>query len=265
MGVCLVEDWGFRPGGVHSHFLPHNLYSSAGQLSTPAIIKHDETCFPGHSELQPKLSLFPPPTISLFVFKTKHLKNVKCHRAVDHLLLTKYTSFKTYTGEIRKWKLSNETNRVSPPKSKSWNPSPPWVWSFTSKLTFSITFQFLGPCSQKRGSKQSTKCTFFKFISFTPKAVIKAQNKCLFWGDVGVKKWSPFFAFGHDVGRSVLHRETFMIYAHSDANFVVQIRTHFPAIFSDWRSQNLPTFLSLQCMHISIGKVTHKRLDFWTF
>ena len=102
MGVCLVEDWGFRPGGVHSHFLPHNLYSSAGQLSTPAIIKHHETCFPGHSEFQPKLSLFSPPTISLFVFKTKHLKNVKCHRAVDHLLLTKSTSFKTYTGEIRK-------------------------------------------------------------------------------------------------------------------------------------------------------------------
>ena len=202
--------------------------------------------------------------MSLFVFKTKHLKNVKCHRAVDHLLLTKSTSFKTYTGEIRKWKLSNETNRVSPPKSKSWNPSPPWVWSFTSKLTFSITFQFLGPCSQKRGSKRSKKCTFFKFISFTPKAVIKAQNKSLFWGDVGVKKWSPFFAFGHDVGRSVLHRETFLIYAHSDANFVVQIRTHKPAIFSDWRSQNLPTFSSLQCMHISIGKVTHKRLEFWT-
>ena len=73
-GCCLVKAQGFRPGGVHSHFLPHNLYSSAGQLSTPAIIKHDETCFPGHSEFQPKLSLFSPPTISLFVFETKHQK-----------------------------------------------------------------------------------------------------------------------------------------------------------------------------------------------
>ena len=95
-----------------------------------------------------------------------------------------------------------------------------------------------------------------------------------FWGDVGVKKLSPLLrsVTSDDVGqkcqfsgRSVLHRETFMIYAHSDANFVVQIRTHFPVIFSDWRSQNLPTFSSFQCMHISIGKVTHKRLDFWTF
>ena len=42
MGVCLVEDWGFRPGGVHSHFLPHNLYSfpvhivgTPGEVSAP--------------------------------------------------------------------------------------------------------------------------------------------------------------------------------------------------------------------------------------
>ena len=227
-----------------------------------AIIKHHRTCFPGPFRIPAQtFSFFSPHYISLCL---QNQAPKKCQVSQGSRSLTT-TSFKTYTGEIRKWKLSNETNRVSPPKSKSWNPSPPWVWSFTSKLTFSITFQFLGPCSQKRGSKRSKKCIFFKFISFTPKAVIKAQNKCLFWGDVGVKKWSPFFAFGHDVGRSVLHRETFMIYAHSDANFVVQIRTHFPVIFSDWRSQNLPTFSSLQCMHISIGKVTHKRLDFWTF
>ena len=116
--------------------------------------------------------------------------------------------------------------------------------------------------AHRKGAQKGPK---MHFISFTPKAVIKAQNKSLFWGDVGVTKWSSFFALGHDVGpRSVLHRETFMIYAHSDANFVVQIRTHKPAIFSDWRSQNLPTFSSLQCMHISMGKVTHKRLEFWT-
>ena len=151
-----------------------------------------------------------------------------------------------------------------PTKIQKLGPQPTLSLIFHFKTDLFHYISILGSVLTEKGLKTVQKCTFFKFISFTPKAVIKAQNKCLFWGDVGVKKWSPFFAFGHDVGRSVLHRETFMIYAHSDANFVVQIRTHKPAIFSDWRSQNLPTFSSLQCMHISIGKVTHKRLEFWT-
>ena len=41
-GCCLVKAQGFRPGGVHSHFLPHNLYSfpvhivgTPGEVSAP--------------------------------------------------------------------------------------------------------------------------------------------------------------------------------------------------------------------------------------
>ena len=46
-------------------------------------------------------SFFSPHYISVCL-QNQAPKNVKCHRAVDHLLLTKSTSFKTYTGEIRK-------------------------------------------------------------------------------------------------------------------------------------------------------------------
>ena len=38
--------------------------------------------------------------------------------------------------------------------------TPEHLESFSSKLTFYIAFQFLGPCSKKNGSKRSKKWTF---------------------------------------------------------------------------------------------------------
>ena len=84
MGVCLVEDWGFRPGGVHSHLLPHNLYSNAVHIvGTPgrwvplgnslAFIKLHKTRFLGPFGIptQTFTFLISPITIS-FSSKTKH-------------------------------------------------------------------------------------------------------------------------------------------------------------------------------------------------
>ena len=135
----------------------------------------------------PNFLFFSPPTISLFVFKTKHLKNVKCHRAVDHLLLTKSTSFKTYTGEIRKWKLSNETNRVSPPKSKSWNPSPPWVWSFTSKLTFPLHFNSWVRAHRK-GAQNGPQSALFSNLSHSLQKRSSRHKTNVYFGGMLVSK-----------------------------------------------------------------------------
>ena len=84
MGVCLVEDWGFRPGGVHSHLLPHNLYSNAVHIvGTPgrwvplgnslAFIKLHKTRFLGPFGIPTQTFTFlkSPITIS-FSSKTKH-------------------------------------------------------------------------------------------------------------------------------------------------------------------------------------------------
>ena len=84
MGVCLVEDWGFRPGGVHSHLLPHNLYSNAVHIvgnpgrwvplgNSLAFIKLHKTRFLGPFGIptQTFTFLISPITIS-FSSKTKH-------------------------------------------------------------------------------------------------------------------------------------------------------------------------------------------------
>ena len=151
-----------------------------------------------------------------------------------------------------------------PTKIQKLEPQPTLSLIFHFKTDLFHYISILGSVLTEKGLKTVHKAHFFQIYLIHSKSGHQGTKQMSILGVVGVKKWSPFFAFGHDVGRSVLHRETFMIYAHSDANFAVQIRTHFPVIFSDWRSQNLPTFSSLQCMHISIGKVTHKRLEFWT-
>ena len=84
MGVCLVEERGFRPGGVHSHLLPHNLYSNAVHIvgnpgrwvplgNSLAIIKQHKTCFLGPFRIPTQTFTFivSPTNISLSL-KTKH-------------------------------------------------------------------------------------------------------------------------------------------------------------------------------------------------
>ena len=91
------------------------------------------------------------------------------------------------------------------------------VGSFTSLLIFCIAFQFLGPCSKKRGSKRSKKCTFqiYHICASNGGQGTKQMFISPFWGDVGVKKLSPLLrsVTSDDVGqkcqfsgRSVLHR-----------------------------------------------------------
>ena len=83
-GCCLVKAQGFRPGGVHSHFLPHNLYSSAVHIvgnqgkwvplgNSLEVIKQHKTCFLGPFRIptQTFTFLISPITIS-FSSKTKH-------------------------------------------------------------------------------------------------------------------------------------------------------------------------------------------------
>ena len=91
------------------------------------------------------------------------------------------------------------------------------VGSCTSLLIFCIAFQFLGPCSKKRGSRQSKKCTFQIYLICASNGGQGTKQMFIspFWGDVGVKKLSPLLrsVTSDDVGqkcqfsgRSVLHR-----------------------------------------------------------
>ena len=211
-GCCLVKAQGFRPGGVHSHFLPHNLYSSAGQLSTPAIIKHDETCFPGHSEFQPKLSLFFSPHYISLCLRNQASKNVKCHRTVDcrdqtvterpvrprvsapvvcmntrecifvprPVTFTKSTfhwqNLQVSKCTLQKVEVVKRNKLCIPTKIKNWNPRTPCrVFYFTTALLHCISI--LGSVLNIKGLKAVQKFHFFKFIKFTLPNVVKAFRK----------------------------------------------------------------------------------------
>ena len=92
MGVCLVEDWGFRPGGVHSHFLPHNLYSfpvhivgTPGEVSAPGQLSgfHQaaQNSFSGaFQNSNPNFHFYCPPHQHISIFKNQAPSKVKCHR-----------------------------------------------------------------------------------------------------------------------------------------------------------------------------------------
>ena len=92
MGVCLVEDWGFRPGGVHSHFLPHNLYSfpvhivgTPGEVSAPGQLSgfHQaaQKSFSGaFQNSNPNLHFYCLPHQHISLFKNQAPSKVKCHR-----------------------------------------------------------------------------------------------------------------------------------------------------------------------------------------
>ena len=92
MGVCLVEDWGFRPGGVHSHFLPHNLYSFPvhivgipGEVSAPGQLSgfHQaaQKSFSGaFQNSNPNLHFYCLPHQHISLFKNQAPSKVKCHR-----------------------------------------------------------------------------------------------------------------------------------------------------------------------------------------
>ena len=92
MGVCLVEDWGFRPGGVHSHFLPHNLYSFPvhivgipGEVSAPGQLSgfHQaaQNSFSGaFQNSNPNFHFYCPPHQHISIFKNQAPSKVKCHR-----------------------------------------------------------------------------------------------------------------------------------------------------------------------------------------
>ena len=92
MGVCLVEDWGFRPGGVHSHFLPHNLYSfpvhivgTPGEVSAPGQLSSDhqaaQNLFSGaFQNSNPNFHFYCLPHQHISLFKNQAPSKVKCHR-----------------------------------------------------------------------------------------------------------------------------------------------------------------------------------------
>ena len=92
MGVCLVEDWGFRPGGVHSHFLPHNLYSfpvhivgTPGEVSAPGQLSgfHQaaQKSFSGaFQNSNPNFHFYCLPHQHISIFKNQAPSKVKCHR-----------------------------------------------------------------------------------------------------------------------------------------------------------------------------------------
>ena len=92
MGVCLVEDWGFRPGGVHSHFLPHNLYSfpvhivgTPGEVSAPGQLSgfHQaaQKSFSGaFQNSNPNFHFYCLPHQHISTFKNQAPSKVKCHR-----------------------------------------------------------------------------------------------------------------------------------------------------------------------------------------
>ena len=94
MGVCLVEDWGFRPGGVHSHFLPHNLYSfpvhivgTPGEVSAPGQLSgfHQaaQNSFSGaFRNSNPNFHIPYLPHHYIFLFQNQAPSKVKCHRTV---------------------------------------------------------------------------------------------------------------------------------------------------------------------------------------
>ena len=94
MGVCLVEDWGFRPGGVHSHFLPHNLYSFPvhivgipGEVSAPGQLSgfHQaaQNSFSGaFRNSNPNFHIPYLPHHYIFLFQNQAPSKVKCHRTV---------------------------------------------------------------------------------------------------------------------------------------------------------------------------------------
>ena len=91
-GVCLVEDWGFRPGGVHSHFLPHNLYSfpvhivgTPGEVSAPGQLSgfHQaaQKSFSGaFQNSNPNFHFYCLPHQHISLFKNQAPSKVKCHR-----------------------------------------------------------------------------------------------------------------------------------------------------------------------------------------
>ena len=92
MGVCLVEDWGFCPGGVHSHFLPHNLYSfsvhivgTPGEVSAPGQLSgfHQaaQKSFSGaFQNSNPNFHFYCLPHQHISIFKNQAPSKVKCHR-----------------------------------------------------------------------------------------------------------------------------------------------------------------------------------------
>ena len=95
MGVCLVEDWGFRPGGVHSHFLPRNLYSfpvhivgTPGEVSAPGQLSgfHQaaQKSFSGAFQNSNPNFHFPYlPHQYIFLFQNQAPGKLKCHRTVS--------------------------------------------------------------------------------------------------------------------------------------------------------------------------------------
>ena len=86
---CLVKAQGFHPGGIHSHFPPHILYSFLCTMWGPrggecpwAIIKQHKTSL---SEFHPTfytLTLYPPTPLYLSWIKNPSTSQLKCHRTV---------------------------------------------------------------------------------------------------------------------------------------------------------------------------------------
>ena len=65
------------------------------------------------------------------------------------------------------WKFQDVTKNCG--RASPGNHRTPWGWSYTSKMTLCIAFQFLAACSKKNGSKQSKKCNFSNLAHYSSK------------------------------------------------------------------------------------------------
>ena len=86
-GCCLVKAQGLRPGEVHSHFLPHNLYSFAGELSSDH--QASENLFSGPFRIPAQTFPFSSPRYISLCLQNQAPKKCQVSQGSRSLILTK--------------------------------------------------------------------------------------------------------------------------------------------------------------------------------